>query len=120
MADRPSALHSLTSDDPSLPKRGSLRLKRVAVQHAHLLLQLLGYILRRMVQRHHDVGHFGVGWRSHLLVHVICLLLLGRRFGVVGLQTCEYGHVAFLQERVEAEGTASLLLHGLIVELGTH
>ena len=124
MAHRPSSLHhhSLTTHTPdyaSLPERISLRLKRVTVQHAHLLLQLLGYVLRRMIQRHHDVGHFGVGWRSHLVI--TCLLLfIGSRFGVVRLETGEYGHVALLHERVEPECTASLLLHGLVVELAAH
>ena len=72
-----------------------------------------------MIQRHHDVGHFRVGRRSHLVI--TCLLLFVRsRFGVVGLETGEDGHVALLHERVEPESSASLLLHGLVVELATH
>ena len=124
MAHRPSTFshHSLTSHTPdyaSLPERVTLRLEWITVQHAHLLLQLLGYVLRRMIQRHHDVGHFRVGRRSHLVI--TCLLLFVRsRFGIVGLETGEDGHVALLHERMETEGTASLLLHGLVVELATH
>ena len=92
--------HSLTThttDYASLPERVTLRLERVTVQHAHLLLQLLRYVLRRMIQRHHDVGHFRVGRRSHLVITCL-LLLVGSRFGVVGLETGEDGHGARLHE----------------------
>ena len=109
-----SAIHSLigratrASHAWSLPKSWSLGLKRISIQHSHLLFQLFGYILRRMVQCHHNVRDFGVSWAA-ILFH--CLFLLW----IVRLEAGKYWHISFFHERMKAERATSLLLHGLIV-----